>query len=353
MKYTASARKGSRSFAVAGRAGSAGGGRAQALAGGSAMRSSWAVIAVAVVLLALLAVWWWLVGRNARNVSAGTAPVVSDFQSAEAALDGINSFVDGIVLTDKGGMVQYANQAFARILGVRRRACGHGLRGDFYYDTALRLYKQLDVAIQSEQSFMFKDVMWLQSKKYHYQITCSPYRNESGVITRYGFGVPRHHAVCRCAGAQPAYGPADIAVLCTPSRPSIRIWAASPRGEWRTWAADLVTLGLSEEDEKASSARRLPACRRSARCSCPASCLTKPARLHAGRASGYGAACGICPGDLEEHSELPAEAISQMKRAGGRFRVSVPHGDEIGICGRILLGCESRLCALIRPLLAS
>lgn len=33
-------------------------------------------------------------------------------------LDGINSaLVDGIVLTDKGGMVQYANQAFARMVG--------------------------------------------------------------------------------------------------------------------------------------------------------------------------------------------------------------------------------------------
>lgn len=118
-------------------------------------------------------------------------------------LDGINSaLVDGIVLTDKGGMVQYANQAFARMVGRSdEELVGMDCAAIFGYDTALRLYKQLDVAIQSEQSFMFKDVMWLQSKKYHYQITCSPYRNESGVITGTVSVFRRHHAACRCAGA--------------------------------------------------------------------------------------------------------------------------------------------------------
>ncbi len=145
----------------------------------------WAVIAVVVVLLALLAVWWWLVGRNARNVSAELLQLYQISNQQKQLLDGINSaLVDGIVLTDKGGMVQYANQAFARMVGRSdEELVGMDCAAIFGYDTALRLYKQLDVAIQSEQSFMFKDVMWLQSKKYHYQITCSPYRNESGVIT--------------------------------------------------------------------------------------------------------------------------------------------------------------------------
>lgn len=49
-------------------------------------------------------------------------------------LDGINSaLVDGIVLTDKGGMVQYAQPGVrAHGWAFRRRACGHGLRGDFW-----------------------------------------------------------------------------------------------------------------------------------------------------------------------------------------------------------------------------
>ena len=71
--------------------------------------------------------------------------------------------MNGIVLTDKGGMVQYANQAFARMVGRSdEELVGMDCAAIFGYDTALRLYKQLDVAIQSEQSFMFKDVMWLQ-----------------------------------------------------------------------------------------------------------------------------------------------------------------------------------------------
>lgn len=67
----------------------------------------WAVIAVVVVLLALLAVWWWLVGRNARNVSAELLQLYQISNQQKQLLDGINSaLVDGIVLTDKGGMVQ-------------------------------------------------------------------------------------------------------------------------------------------------------------------------------------------------------------------------------------------------------
>ena len=78
----------------------------------------WAVIAVVVVLLALLAVWWWLVGRNARNVSAELLQLYQISNQQKQLLDGINSaLVDGIVLTDKGGMVQYANQAFAHMVG--------------------------------------------------------------------------------------------------------------------------------------------------------------------------------------------------------------------------------------------
>ena len=57
-------------------------------------------------------------GRNARNVSAELLQLYQISNQQKQLLDGINSaLVDGIVLTDKGGMVQYANQAFARMVG--------------------------------------------------------------------------------------------------------------------------------------------------------------------------------------------------------------------------------------------
>ena len=98
----------------------------------------WAVIAVVVVLLALLAVWWWLVGRNARNVSAELLQLYQISNQQKQLLDGINSaLVDGIVLTDKGGMVQYANQAFARMVGRSdEELVGMDCAAIFGYDTA-------------------------------------------------------------------------------------------------------------------------------------------------------------------------------------------------------------------------
>ena len=284
----------------------------------------WAVIAVVVVLLALLAVWWWLVGRNARNVSAELLQLYQISNQQKQLLDGINSaLVDGIVLTDKGGMVQYANQAFARMVGRSdEELVGMDCAAIFGYDTALRLYKQLDVAIQSEQSFMFKDVMWLQSKKYRYQITCSPYRNESGVITG---TVSVFRDITQLVDAQERN---QRMVRQTIAAFMHAIEAVDPYlGGQSSYMAnlggDLVkTLGLSEEDE--STVRTAASLSQIGKCSCPASCADQARRLHAGRASGYGAACGICPGDLEEHQLRTARRGSHFpdERVYGRFRVS-------------------------------
>ena len=74
-------------------------------------------------------------GAHARNVSAELLQLYQISNQQKQLLDGINSaLVDGIVLTDKGGMVQYANQAFAHdgSGSFDEERCRHGLCGDFW-----------------------------------------------------------------------------------------------------------------------------------------------------------------------------------------------------------------------------
>ena len=311
----------------------------------------WAVIAVVVVLLALLAVWWWLVGRNARNVSAELLQLYQISNQQKQLLDGINSaLVDGIVLTDKGGMVQYANQAFARMVGRSdEELVGMDCAAIFGYDTALRLYKQLDVAIQSEQSFMFKDVMWLQSKKYHYQITCSPYRNESGVITG---TVSVFRDITQLVDAQERN---QRMVRQTIAAFMHAIEAVDPYlGGQSSYMAnlggDLVkTLGLSEEDE--STVRTAASLSQIGKMQLPRELLTKPGAFTPEERQAMERHVEYARETLKNiNFELPVvEAISQMNEfMDGSGYPEKLHGDEIGICGRIL-SVANTFCALIRP----
>lgn len=249
-------------------------------------------------------------------------------------------------------MVQYANQAFARMVGRSdEELVGMDCAAIFGYDTALRLYKQLDVAIQSEQSFMFKDVMWLQFE----EVPLSDHvlartATKAAVITGTVSVFRDITQLVDAPGAQPAYGPADHRPRsCTLSRPSTRIWAASPR-TWRTWAAIWSRPSASARKTRAPSAR-LPACRRSARCQLPRELLTKPGAFTPEERQAMERHVEYARETLKNiNFELPVvEAISQMNEfMDGSGYPEKLHGDEIGICGRIL-SVANTFCALIRP----
>lgn len=122
---------------------------------------------------------------------------------------------------------------------------------------------------------MFKDVMWLQSKKYHYQITCSPYRNESGVITG---TVSVFRDITQLVDAQERN---QRMVRQTIAAFMHAIEAVDPYlGGQSSYMAnlggDLVkTLGLSEEDE--STVRTAASLSQIGKMQLPRELLTKPA----------------------------------------------------------------------------
>ena len=311
----------------------------------------WAGIAVIVVLLLLLAVWWWLVGRNARNVSAELLQLYQLSNQQKQLLDGINSaLVDGIVLTDKGGMVQYANQAFAHMVGRSdEEVVGMDCAAIFGYDTALRLYKQLDVAVQTEKPFMFKDVLWLQSNKYHYQVTCSPYRNESGSVTG---TVSVFRDITQLVEAQERN---QRMVRQTIAAFMHAIEAVDPYlGGQSSYMANLggelvKELGLDEEDE--STVRTAASLSQIGKMQLPRELLAKPGAFTPEERQAMERHVEYARETLKNiNFELPVvEAISQMNEfMDGSGYPDKLHGDEIGIHGRIL-AVANTFCALIRP----
>lgn len=141
----------------------------------------WAGFSVVLVVLCVLAFWWWLVGRSARSANEEILGLYQTLNQQKQLLDGINrTLVDGIVLMDRGNQVRYANEAFSRIVGRPVEELP-GMDGAalFGYDSALRLYKHTDAAIENDKPVFFRDILWLRSKKYHFQITSSPFRDEN------------------------------------------------------------------------------------------------------------------------------------------------------------------------------
>ena len=310
-----------------------------------------AAISFVIVLLALLAIWWWLVGRNARSVSAELLQLYQLSNQQKQLLDGINStLVDGIVLTDKGGMVKYANQAFARMVGRQgQEIVGMDCAALFGYDTALRLYKQLDIATRTKKSFMFKDVLWLQSKKYHYQVTCSPYCDEGDVITG---TVSVFRDITQLVEVQERN---QRMVRQTIAAFMHAIEAVDPYlGGQSSYMAGLgsalvKSLGLSDEDE--ATVRTAASLSQIGKMQLPRELLTKPGSFTPAERHMMEQHVAYARETLKNiNFELPViDAICQMNEfMDGTGYPDKLKGEEIGIHGRIL-AVANTFCALIRP----
>lgn len=136
------------------------------------------LIAVALVLL-ISAVWWRLVGQEQCTINAQITDLLSVIDEQKKLLDGINSTIgDPISLTDGKGIYKYVNTAFARAVG-RSADDVVGLDGPavFGFDTAKRLNASDQHVLMTGESVSITEVLWLQSKRYHFQISKTPLRD--------------------------------------------------------------------------------------------------------------------------------------------------------------------------------
>ncbi len=138
-----------------------------------------AALVAAVLALIVLAGWWWLIGREQGAVNDKFKELLAVIDEQKKLLDGINSTItDPISLTDVKGVYQYVNRAFAQAIG-RTPEQVVGLDGPavFGFDTAKRLNTSDQYVIMTGESISVNELIWLQSKRYYFQIAKTPLRD--------------------------------------------------------------------------------------------------------------------------------------------------------------------------------
>ncbi len=136
------------------------------------------LVSLALVLL-VSTVWWRLVGREQSAITARIREYLAVIDSQKRLLDGINNTItDPISLTDEKGVYRYVNKAFAQAVG-RGEEEVQGLDGQavFGFDTAKRLNTSDQHVLMTGESVTVNEVLWLQSKRYHFQISKAPLRS--------------------------------------------------------------------------------------------------------------------------------------------------------------------------------
>jgi PAS domain S-box-containing protein len=145
-----------------------------------------ALVSLALILL-FSAVWWRLVGQEQSTINAHITDLLSLIEDQKKLLDGINSTIsDPISLTDSKGTYKYVNSAFAVAVGrTVDDVVGLDSQAVFGFDTAKRLNSSDQHVLMTGDSISINEVLWLQSKRYYFQISKTPLREE-GVRTPQG-----------------------------------------------------------------------------------------------------------------------------------------------------------------------
>lgn len=135
------------------------------------------LVAVALVLL-VSAVWWRLVGQEQCTINNQIRDLLNVIDEQKKLLDGINGAIsDPISLTDSKGLYRYVNAAFASAVGRDvEDVIGLDSQAVFGFDTAKRLSAPDQHVLMTGESVSVTEVLWLQSKRYHFQISKTPLR---------------------------------------------------------------------------------------------------------------------------------------------------------------------------------
>ena len=134
-----------------------------------------------ILVLLVSSVWWRLIGREQCVINDQFRDLLIVIEDQKRLLDGINSTMsDPISLADNNGAYKYVNAAFARAVG-RTAEDVVGLDGPavFGFDTARRLNVADQHVLMTGESITVNEVLWLQSKRYHFQISKTPLKDSS------------------------------------------------------------------------------------------------------------------------------------------------------------------------------
>ena len=149
------------------------------------------LVSLALVLM-ISATWWWLIGREQSSINAQFKELLVVIENQKKLLDGINNTMDDpISFTDSKGVYRYVNKAFAQVVGREEdEVTGLDTAAVLGFDTAKRLNLSDQHVLMTGEPTQVQDILWLQSKRYIFQITKSPMRDSQtrtpqGVVSVY------------------------------------------------------------------------------------------------------------------------------------------------------------------------
>ena len=146
----------------------------------------WFIGAGALAVLLMIGMFWWrFVGQRERAVANEIKQLYQTVNQQHQLLRGINgTMADGIMMLDREGIVQYANDAFAAMAGKRsQEVIGHGLIGSFGRAVAERVVRRMGLVLRDSRQHIFQEDLPLASGTRSYQIACSPFLREDGAVT--------------------------------------------------------------------------------------------------------------------------------------------------------------------------
>jgi PAS domain S-box-containing protein len=159
------------------------------------LRVMYGLAALSAMVIVFLggAIWWWMMGRDQREVANRFREMNTVIDEQKRLLDGINSTItDPIALTDAQGIFRYVNLAFAKVVGRDvENIAGLDIAAIFGFDTAKRLIASDQRVLMASENIMVVETLWLQSRRYIFQISKSPLRSDdkqqkiSGIVSVY------------------------------------------------------------------------------------------------------------------------------------------------------------------------
>ncbi|MGL4722467.1 MAG: HD domain-containing phosphohydrolase [Desulfovibrionaceae bacterium] len=141
-------------------------------------------------VLLFIALWWYFMEKEQRALARDFKSLYLVIDEQKELLSGINSsLTEMISLSDTEGILQYVNSSFAKKLGKHsEEILGKNLEEIFGFDTAKRITTFDRTIYSSGTIFTFEEIIFIHSKKYHFQITRTPYRIHetiSGIVSVY------------------------------------------------------------------------------------------------------------------------------------------------------------------------
>ncbi len=139
-------------------------------------------LVILAILLAAGLAWWVQAGVHNQRTAEQFMALASQIDQQKRFIDSINANIqEFITLKDLDGKYVYVNDAFAQAVGrSEQEILGMDVEAVFGFDTAKRLTGADEAVLEEKGKVIINETIYLQSKRYQFQISKSPYYDSAG-----------------------------------------------------------------------------------------------------------------------------------------------------------------------------